>query len=775
MELKKYKIGDLVQVTRGASLGGEFYATQGNYVRLTCGNFDYRNNCFKENQSKDNIYYTGGFKEEFLLEKGDIITPLTEQAIGLLGSTARIPESGKYIQSQDIAKIDCNESLLDKDFAFYLISSACVKQQLSAAAQQTKIRHTSPDKIKECTVWIPSLDIQKRIGRILTDIDNKIAINRQINDNLEAMAKQLYDYWFVQFDFPNEEGKPYKSSGGAMVWNERLKREIPIGWQVENLKDFAEIKNGATPSTTDEANYGGDIVWITPKDLSDQQSKFVYQGERNITKQGFNSCSTSMLPTNSVLMSSRAPIGLISIAKHEVCTNQGFKSFIPKDMNDSIYLYYYIKHHIKQIEQLGTGTTFKEVSRDDLCKFPILVIGAKDAYKQWIVLQDEIANKQFVLTKEIAALTKQRDELLPLLMNGQASVNYHLSASFLSSLILYRDQYKFYDMKETIIQTVLDGMRAVLTENQLDLLTDVTRKALSEYEITPKATEEEQRNKENVELLGAFISSKKVEGCSDKTIHYYKSSIEKLIATVKKNVCDIATNDIRCYLAEQQEQRGLSKVTIDNLRRIYSSFFSWLEDEDYITKSPVRRIHKVRTDALVKEVLTDENIEVLRDSCQELRDIAMIDLLLSTGMRVGELVKINRDDIDFQERQCVVFGKGNKEREVYFNARTKIHLKKYLEQRTDTNPALFVSLHEPHTRLTISGVEVRLRQLGKRVNLNKVHPHKFRRTLATMAIDKGMPIEQVQKMLGHVKIDTTLHYAMVNQTNVKIAHRKFLN
>ena len=291
-------------------------------------------------------------------------------------------------------------------------------------------------------------------------------------------------------------------------------------------------------------------------------------------------------------------------------------------------------------------------------------------------------------------------------------------------------------MKEAIIQTVLDGMRAVLTENQLELLTDVTREALSECEITPKATEEEQRNKENAELLGAFISSKKVEGCSDKTIHYYKSSIEKLIAIVKKNVCDISTNDIRCYLAEQQEQRGLSKVTIDNLRRIYSSFFSWLEDEDYITKSPVRRIHKVRTDALVK---------------------------------------INREDIDFQERQCVVFGKGNKEREVYFNARTKIHLKKYLEQRTDSNPALFVSLKEPHTRLTISGVEVRLRQLGKNVNLHKVHPHKFRRTLATMAIDKGMPIEQVQKMLGHVKIDTTLHYAMVNQANVKIAHRKFLN
>ena len=269
---------------------------------------------------------------------------------------------------------------------------------------------------------------EENIGNIMVDIILKINVNRQINDNLEAMAKQLYDYWFVQFDFPNEESKPYKASGGAMVYNERLKREVPIGWEVENLIDFAEIKNGATPSTADEANYGGDIVWITPKDLSDQQSKFVYQGERNITKQGFDSCSTSMLPTNSVLMSSRAPIGLVSIAKHEVCTNQGFKSFIPKSISDSIYLYYYIKHHIKQIEQLGTGTTFKEVSRDDLCKFPILTIGAKDIYVQWIELQNGIADKQLALTKEIAALTKQRDELLPLLMNGQASVNYHLSA-----------------------------------------------------------------------------------------------------------------------------------------------------------------------------------------------------------------------------------------------------------------------------------------------------------------------------------------------------------
>ena len=593
--------------------------------------------------------------------------------------------------------------------------------------------------------------------------------NYQLNDNLEAMAKQLYDYWFVQFDFPNEEGKPYKSSGGAMVYNEKLKREIPKGWHCGTLLDIAEYTNGLACQKYRPID-NNKLPVIKIKEMHDGLSADTEWVKADIP-------DDVKVFDGDVLFSWSASLEVMLWAYGNGGLNQHIFKVTSKNGYPRSFYFYQLIHYVGVFKQMAEArkTTMGHITQDHLRQSTIALppnvdIANKLEEKLCPIFDEIVKNNQ-----EIMALTKQRDELLPLLMNGQASVNYHLSASFLSSLILYRDQYKFYDMKETIIQAVLDGMRAVLTENQLEMLTDVTRKALSECEITPKATEEEQRNKKNVELLGAFISSKKVEGCSDKTIHYYKSSIEKLIATVKKNVCDIATNDIRCYLAEQQEQRGLSKVTIDNLRRIYSSFFSWLEDEDYITKSPVRRIHKVRTDALVKEVLTDENIEVLRDSCQELRDIAMIDLLLSTGMRVGELVKINRDDIDFQERQCVVFGKGNKEREVYFNARTKIHLKKYLEQRTDTNPALFVSLHEPHTRLTISGVEVRLRQLGKKINLNKVHPHKFRRTLATMAIDKGMPIEQVQKMLGHVKIDTTLHYAMVNQTNVKIAHRKFLN
>ena len=334
-------------------------------------------------------------------------------------------------------------------------------------------------------------------------------------------------------------------------------------------------------------------------------------------------------------------------------------------------------------------------------------------------------------------------------------------------------------MKEAIIQTVLNGMRAVLTENQLELLTDVTREALSECEITPKATEEEQRNKENAELLGAFISSKKVEGCSDKTIHYYKSSIEKLIVAVKKNVCDIATNDIRCYLAEQQEQRRLSKVTIDNLRRIYSSFFSWLEDEDYITKSPVRRIHKVRTDALVKEVLTDENIEVLRDSCQEIRDVAMIDLLLSTGMRVGELVKINREDIDFQERQCVVFGKGNKERSIYLNKSCIEALNAYLAVRPqnakkdlkNSDKALFLSASR-RQRISKRTVEFIVTSELQKAGLDttKYSTHKLRHTAATLMYQYGqVDIRALQELLGHESISTTEIYTHVDNKQVRHA------
>ena len=282
-------------------------------------------------------------------------------------------------------------------------------------------------------------------------------------------------------------------------------------------------------------------------------------------------------------------------------------------------------------------------------------------------------------------------------------------------------------------------------------------------------------NDEERDFLAVYIAAKRVEGCSDKTLHYYEASITNALNSIQKPVRQITTDDLRLYLDTYQQRNNAGKVTIDNIRRVLSSFFSWLEDEDYILKSPVRRIHKVKTGKTVKETYSDEALEIMRDHAENIRDLAIIDLLASTGMRVGELVQLNRDDIDFENRECIVFGKGDKERKVYFDARAKIHLQNYVNRRSDDNPALFVTLLQPFNRLKISGVEIRLRELGRKLNIPKVHPHKFRRTLATMAIDKGMPIEQVQHLLGHQSIDTTMVYAQVNQSNVKNSHRKYIS
>lgn len=317
-------------------------------------------------------------------------------------------------------------------------------------------------------------------------------------------------------------------------------------------------------------------------------------------------------------------------------------------------------------------------------------------------------------------------------------------------------------------------MAEFLDIEQLSTLNGVLLQVISKYTISGNEETQQDSSASNLRLLEMFLSAKQVEGCSIKTAKYYEATIKQLFKKMPKKVVNYTTDDIRAYLAVYQRKHKSSKVTIDNIRRIFSSFFAWLEEEDYIIKSPVRRIHKVKTGTQVKEVLTDENLETLRDNCTNIRDLAIIDLLSSTGMRVGELVKLNREDVNFSERECIVFGKGNKERMVYFNARTKIHLQEYLASRRDRNKALFVSLGKPHARLGISGVECRLRKLGRNCKISRVHPHKFRRTLATMAIDKGMPVEQVQQLLGHVKIDTTMHYAMVNQNNVKLSHRKYI-
>ncbi len=327
-------------------------------------------------------------------------------------------------------------------------------------------------------------------------------------------------------------------------------------------------------------------------------------------------------------------------------------------------------------------------------------------------------------------------------------------------------------MKQELMTEVLQHMLQYLDNCQLKQLKQAMEQTLLHYEVTSAAVDLEEDNSKN--LITAFISAKRIEGCSEKTLKYYQTTINTMVAALGKDVRHIITEDLRKYLTDYQKRNLSSRVTIDNIRRIMSSFFSWLEDEDYIIKSPVRRIHKVKAAISIKETYSDEELEMMRDNCEELRDLAMIDMLASTGMRVGEMVLLNRDDINFVERECVVFGKGDKERIVYFDARTKLHLQEYIGMRTDDNPALFVSLRAPHNRLKIGGIEHRLRQMGQQLAILKVHPHKFRRTLATKAIDKGMPIEQLQQLLGHKRIDTTLQYAMVKQSNVKTAHRKYI-
>lgn len=330
-------------------------------------------------------------------------------------------------------------------------------------------------------------------------------------------------------------------------------------------------------------------------------------------------------------------------------------------------------------------------------------------------------------------------------------------------------------MKTALTNEICNLMSEHLSQEQSQILEETLYLVFTTYALpddsTPLSAVDVQQN---TNLINLFIAAKKIEGCSENTLKYYRNTLNKMVSSVGKNICDIETNDLRLYLSDYQNTRSTSKTTLDNIRRIMSSFFAWLEDEDYVLKSPVRRIHKVKTTHMVKETLSDEHLEQLRDQCSHPRDLAIIDLLTSTGIRVGELVKLNRNDINFNERECIVLGKGDKERQVYFDAKTKIHLQRYLDSRTDSNPALFVGIHAPYNRLSIAGVESFLAKLGSKSEVRHVHPHKFRRTMATMAIEKGMPIEQVQKLLGHAKIDTTLHYAIVNQSNVKISHRRYI-
>ena len=425
----KTKLGELLDLKRGMSLSGDYYATEGDYIRLTLGNFDYPGGGFKENTAKADIFFTGAVRDEYILDEGDVITPLTEQVAGLLGETATIPVGDTYIQSGDIGKLEPIEGKLDKRFAAYLVSSPIVKKQLAAASQQTKIRHTSPAAIKDCDVWVPEkVEDQAAIASLMDAINDKIALNKRLCAELEETAQLVYDYWFTQFDFPDENGNPYRSSGGKMTYDSTLKREIPAGWGVGRIGDMGTIVSGATPDTEDEENYGGDIVWITPNDLSKTVGgTFVNWGSRNITPKGLASCSATMMPRGSVMMSSRAPIGYLAIASNELCTNQGCKSIVPDDKFGTWYTYLTLKRLMPLIESQGCGTTFKEVSKDALAGVDI-ALPPDD-----LIASFNLSVEQLMLgceqgQNETTSLVELRDWLLPMLMNGQVKVSTEVTA-----------------------------------------------------------------------------------------------------------------------------------------------------------------------------------------------------------------------------------------------------------------------------------------------------------------------------------------------------------
>lgn len=424
MELKKYILSDVATV----ELSNVDKKTKEGETSVRLCNFTdvYYNWAVTKDMTSTFMEASASDKqiERFSIKKGQVaLTKDSETRYDIGIPTYIADDFENVILGYHCALITPDENKLSGKYLNAFMNSPYIHKYFANSASGSGQRYAlSVEILESMPLLLPSIEEQRRIGDIFSSLDRKISLNRAINANLEALAKQIYDYWFVQFDFPNEEGKPYKSSGGAMVWNEKIKREIPASWCVQPINDIADVVNGATPSTKNENNYGGDIVWITPKDLSDQKHKFIYKGERNISKDGYDSCSTHLLPINSILMSSRAPIGLLAIAKAELCTNQGFKSFVPKEDRISTYLYYYLQFHIRQIEQLGTGTTFKEVSREDILKFPIQK-PANDILDSFEAKVKAINEAQLNIQKENESLIKQRNELLPLLMNGQVTID----------------------------------------------------------------------------------------------------------------------------------------------------------------------------------------------------------------------------------------------------------------------------------------------------------------------------------------------------------------
>ena len=515
-------------------------------------------------------------------------------------------------------------------------------------------------------------------------------------------------------------------------------------------------------------DHADNVVWMSIKDMGNSGAYLIDSSEY-LTRRAVEKFNIRKCKPGSILLSFKLTIGRVGIVANEMVTNEAIACFASDDERRLAYLYPLLLTY--DYASMGSTSSIATAVNSKMVKAMPIQMPGEDALDSFYKQAKPILELLLSNTREIASLGQMRDALLPKLMSGEIDVsqielptrpNNHLSCANDTPNRMFPLPPLKGTVMETTINLVLTQMQSILSCDQLKRLGEVLRFALS------------PRQEISTDLLRPFLTAKEVEGCSSRTIAYYESTIRHMVETVGKPYTQIESDDLRGYLADYESKRNAGKVTIDNIRRILSSFFSWLEDEDYIVKSPVRRIHRVKTATVTKEVLSDEDLETLRDNCTNTRDLAIVDMLATTGMRVGELVGLDIADIYLQERECIVTGKGNKQRPVYFDARAKLHLQAYLDSRTDDCPALFVSLGASATRLSIGGIETRLRNLGKECGVLRVHPHKFRRTLATHAIDKGMPVEQVQKLLGHARIDTTMHYAMVNQNNVKASHRKYL-
>ena len=657
-----------------------------------------------------------------------------------------------------IAIIRANKNKILPEFLKYYLENHSIKRYIQTTyTSGSVIPRIILKDFKKFPIIYPNMENQKKIIGILRTIDKKIAINEEINQNLEEQLETLYNSFFVYYDdFLKEDLKECEIGLIPKEWSLLSLGEVTtkINEKVgsNDYKVFSAVNTGnliLSEEYFDKQVYSKSIE----KYIVVKQKEFAYNPARiNIGSIGRNNFDFD---------------GCVSPVYVAFKVEEGYENF----MN----MYIKSNRFNQWVITLSSGSVRQTLNYND---FSIIKIAypPKELINKFNTIYESYYEVINYNKSVINNLEKIRDLLLPKLMSGEidvSKINYDLKNMINNFNIISLNLFnKGINMKTKIISKIQNQMKPYLNQGQYIKLTNSLLNSLQDIDIIDNNNDLSEVD--NLKLLKLFLSAKEVEGCSEKTILYYKSTIEKMLMKIKKQVYNINTDDLRKYLYDYKYGNKSSKTTIDNIRRIFSSFFAWLEEEDYIIKNPVRRIHRVKTGRVVKETLTDENLEVLRDNCEEIRDLAIVELLISTGIRVGELVRLNINDVDFYERECIVFGKGESERVVYFDARTKIHLIEYLQSRVDENPALFVSLNEPYNRLGISGVETRLRELGKKCNINKVHPHKFRRTMATNAIDKGMPIEQVQRLLGHLQIDTTMQYAMVNQSNVKLAHRKFI-